>query len=102
MMSHRARTQTVISWSGLTRDQLVTQRRRWGFEPEDRVLPVRPRERAHGEKLSRGRRLNRACVPIPEVLFSKDGAPATLPRSSCFGCGFLVFFCSVRLFSGGL
>jgi len=36
MMSHGARTQTVVEWSKLTRDQLVTQRRRWGFAPEDR------------------------------------------------------------------
>jgi hypothetical protein len=36
MMSHGARTQTVCDWSGLTRDQLVTQRRRWGFNPEER------------------------------------------------------------------
>lgn len=28
MMSHGARTQTVIALTGLTRDQLVTQRRR--------------------------------------------------------------------------
>jgi len=43
MMSHGARTQTVISWSGLTRDQLVTQRRRWGFEPDDRQRGPAPR-----------------------------------------------------------
>ncbi len=36
MMSHGARTQTVVAYSGLTRDQLVTQRRRWGFSPEIR------------------------------------------------------------------
>jgi hypothetical protein len=36
MMSHGARTQTVMAYSGLTRDQLVTQRRRWGFGPEIR------------------------------------------------------------------
>lgn len=36
MMSHGARSQTVCEWSGLTRDQLKTQRRRWGFDPEDR------------------------------------------------------------------
>jgi hypothetical protein len=36
MMSHGARSQTVVEWSGLTRDQLVTQRRRWGFDPEER------------------------------------------------------------------
>ena len=36
MMSHGARTETVIAWSGLTRDQLVTQRRRWGFGKEIR------------------------------------------------------------------
>lgn len=36
MMSHGARTQTVIAWSDLTRDQLFTQRRRWGFAPEIR------------------------------------------------------------------
>jgi hypothetical protein len=36
MMAHGARTQTVMTWSGLTRDQLVTQRRRWGFAPEIR------------------------------------------------------------------
>src|SRR5258708_4625850 len=36
MMSHGARSQTVCEWSGLTRDQLVTQRRRWGFDPDER------------------------------------------------------------------
>lgn len=36
MMAHGARTQSVVTWSGLTRDQLVTQRRRWGFGPEIR------------------------------------------------------------------
>lgn len=29
LMSHRARAQTASDWSGLTRDQLVTLRRRW-------------------------------------------------------------------------
>ena len=37
MMSHGARTRTVMAWSGLTRDQLVTQRRRWGFDPKERL-----------------------------------------------------------------
>jgi hypothetical protein len=32
MVSHGARTQTVCEWSGLTPDQLVTLRRRWGFD----------------------------------------------------------------------
>jgi hypothetical protein len=36
MMSHGARTQTVCQWSGLTPDQMTTQRRRWGFDPEER------------------------------------------------------------------
>jgi hypothetical protein len=36
MMTHGARSQTVCSWSGLTRDQLVTQRQRWGFDPDER------------------------------------------------------------------
>jgi hypothetical protein len=36
MVSHGARTQTVCEWSGLTRDQLVTLRRRWGFDPDER------------------------------------------------------------------
>jgi hypothetical protein len=36
LMSHGARTQTVIAWTDLTRDQLVTQRRRWGFGKEIR------------------------------------------------------------------
>src|SRR5882757_1799598 len=36
MMSQGARAQTVCLWSGLTRDQLVTQRRRWGFDPDER------------------------------------------------------------------
>jgi hypothetical protein len=36
MMSHGARTQTVCRWSGLTPDQMTTQRRRWGFDPDER------------------------------------------------------------------
>jgi hypothetical protein len=36
MMSLGARTQTVCAWSGLTRDQVVTQRRRWRFDPDER------------------------------------------------------------------
>lgn len=36
MMSHGARTESVIAFSDLTRDQLFTQRRRWGFGPEIR------------------------------------------------------------------
>jgi hypothetical protein len=36
LLSHCARTQTVKAWSGLTRDQLVTLRRRWAIAPEDR------------------------------------------------------------------
>jgi hypothetical protein len=36
MMAHGARSQTVCAWSGLTRDQLVTQRQRWGFDPDER------------------------------------------------------------------
>jgi hypothetical protein len=36
MMAHGARSQTVCAWSGLTRDQLVTQRQRWGFDRDER------------------------------------------------------------------
>jgi hypothetical protein len=36
MMAHGARSQTVSAWSGLSRDQLVTQRQRWGFDPDER------------------------------------------------------------------
>ena len=35
LIAHGARTQTVCDWSGLTRDQLVTLRRRWGFDAEE-------------------------------------------------------------------
>jgi hypothetical protein len=43
MMAHGARAQTVMGWSGLTRDQLVTQRRRWGFDTESRQRGPAPR-----------------------------------------------------------
>ena len=43
MMSHGARTQTVCQWSGLTPDQMTTQRRRWGFDPEERRRGPAPR-----------------------------------------------------------
>src|ERR1700722_5369111 len=36
MMTHGARSQTICVWSGLTRDQLATQRQRWGFDPDER------------------------------------------------------------------
>jgi hypothetical protein len=36
LLSHGARHQTVQEWSGLTRDQLVTLRRRWSITAEDR------------------------------------------------------------------
>jgi hypothetical protein len=36
MVSHGARARTVCDWSGLTPDQLVTLRRRWGFDPDER------------------------------------------------------------------
>lgn len=38
LLCHRqqARMQTVCDWSGLTRDQLVTLRHRWGFDAEER------------------------------------------------------------------
>jgi hypothetical protein len=36
MIAHGARMQTVCDWSGLTRDQLVTLRHRWGFDAEER------------------------------------------------------------------
>jgi hypothetical protein len=36
LLAHGARSQTVQSWSGLTRDQLVTLRRRWGSDTQDR------------------------------------------------------------------
>jgi hypothetical protein len=35
LLSHGARPQTVQEWSGLTRDQLVTLRRRWAITAED-------------------------------------------------------------------
>ena len=35
MVSHGARAKTVCDWSGLTRDQLITMRRRWGFDPDE-------------------------------------------------------------------
>ena len=35
LLSHGARPQTVRDWSGLTRDQLVTLRRRWSLTAED-------------------------------------------------------------------
>jgi hypothetical protein len=36
MIAHGARAQTACEWSGLTRDQLVTLRRRWGFDLDER------------------------------------------------------------------
>jgi hypothetical protein len=36
LLAHGARTQTVQAWSGLTRDQLVTLRRRWAITARDR------------------------------------------------------------------
>jgi hypothetical protein len=33
MMAHRARPQTISRWTGLSLDQLVTRRQRWGFAP---------------------------------------------------------------------
>ena len=36
LIAHGARMQTVCDWSGLTRDQLVTLRHRWGFDAEER------------------------------------------------------------------
>lgn len=36
LLSHGARTQTVQEWSDLTRDQLVTLRRRWAITARDR------------------------------------------------------------------
>jgi hypothetical protein len=35
LLSHGARPQTVRDWSGLTRDQLVTLRRRWSITAEE-------------------------------------------------------------------
>lgn len=35
-LAHGARTMIVSEWSGLTPDQLKTQRHRWGFGPDDR------------------------------------------------------------------
>jgi hypothetical protein len=35
LIAHGARMQTVCDWSGLTRDQLVTLRHRWGFDAEE-------------------------------------------------------------------
>jgi hypothetical protein len=35
LLSHGARPQTVREWSGLTRDQLVTLRRRWSIKADD-------------------------------------------------------------------
>jgi hypothetical protein len=42
MMAHGARSQTVCAWSGLTRDQLVTQRQRWGFDRDERCRGPAP------------------------------------------------------------
>jgi len=36
LLAYGARSQTVQSWSGLTRDQLVTLRRRWVTDAQDR------------------------------------------------------------------
>jgi hypothetical protein len=36
LLAHGARAQTACDWSGLTRDQLVSLRRRWGFDPDER------------------------------------------------------------------
>ena len=36
LLAHGARAQTVQAWSGLTRDQLVTLRRRWAINARDR------------------------------------------------------------------
>ena len=35
LLAHGARAQTVCDWSGLTRDQLITLRRRWGFDADE-------------------------------------------------------------------
>jgi len=42
LMSHRARAQTASDWSGLTRYQLVTLRRRWMPDAEDGFRGPRP------------------------------------------------------------
>jgi hypothetical protein len=41
-LSHGARAQTTCKWSGLTPDQLVTLRRRWLFNTDDRLRGPSP------------------------------------------------------------
>jgi hypothetical protein len=51
-VAHGARSQTAREWTGLTRDQLATLRRRWEFGPDkrpgpgthvvSRLLPIEP------------------------------------------------------------
>jgi hypothetical protein len=55
MVSHGARSQTVCDWSGLTRDQLVTLRRRWRFDPVMRRRGPAPSSAHIFFKSNRGR-----------------------------------------------
>lgn len=41
-LAHGARAQTTCKWSGLTPDQLVTLRRRWMFNSDDRLRGPSP------------------------------------------------------------
>lgn len=42
LLAHGARAQTTCDWSGLTPDQLVTLRRRWMFNPDERLRGPSP------------------------------------------------------------
>jgi hypothetical protein len=42
LLAHGARAQTTCDWSGLTPDQLVTLRRRWMFNADDRLRGPSP------------------------------------------------------------
>jgi len=42
LLAHGARAQTTCQWSGLTPDQLVTLRRRWMFDADERLRGPSP------------------------------------------------------------
>jgi len=80
MIAHGARSQTVQSWSGLTRDQLVTLRRRWITDMQDRRRGPSP---SSFEVFFRSSRARERAALLGSLIRLVGGIPAKLgPRAA--------------------
>jgi hypothetical protein len=82
-LSHGARAQTTCQWSGLTPDQLVTLRRRWMFNADERLRGPSPSSFQHFFRSAKSREQASLFVCICQIVgatprHARAGTPKSL------------------------